>query len=168
MAICHYVNCGRRAQYPTPDGQAACYQHRPTARVVLQLLADGYKIIPLEPSRKERSQQKPEPRPGGRRAAANRRRAEAIGIYIEHRSECVYCGEPLGIDNHSLDHVVPTSRGGRNDADNTAPACRFCNHAKANLTAAEFLAVRHDDEMRKKLIRTISNAMEMYHDRSIG
>jgi 5-methylcytosine-specific restriction endonuclease McrA len=50
--------------------------------------------------------------------------------------ECAYChqsGIPL-----EMEHVVPKSRGGSNRASNLAPACRTCNQAKGNRTAAEF------------------------------
>ena len=31
-----------------------------------------------------------------------------------------------------LDHVVPTSKGGKNDADNVVAACCYCNVRKSN------------------------------------
>ncbi|MFJ8948007.1 HNH endonuclease [Streptomyces sp. NPDC102395] len=33
----------------------------------------------------------------------------------------------------TLDHLTPTSRGGRHDADNVAVACRSCNSSKQDL-----------------------------------
>ncbi len=49
---------------------------------------------------------------------------------------CVYCGAtdtPLEIE-----HLTPKSRGGSNRISNLALACRGCNQAKGNQTAAEF------------------------------
>jgi 5-methylcytosine-specific restriction endonuclease McrA len=49
---------------------------------------------------------------------------------------CAYChttGVPL-----EMEHIVPRSRGGSNRVSNLAPACRACNQAKGNRTAAEF------------------------------
>lgn len=50
--------------------------------------------------------------------------------------KCVYCGAknvPLEIE-----HVVPRSRGGSDRVSNLVTACRPCNQAKADRTAAEF------------------------------
>ena len=59
---------------------------------------------------------------------------------------CVYCGTRIG-DHHrgqivirtdfTLDHLIPRSRGGGNSWSNTACACRWCNHRKANRTPHE-------------------------------
>jgi 5-methylcytosine-specific restriction endonuclease McrA len=38
---------------------------------------------------------------------------------------------------HTVDHLVPQSRGGRNSWLNTVAACTRCNHRKANRTPAE-------------------------------
>lgn len=56
--------------------------------------------------------------------------------------QCVYCGRDLTASEITIDHVIPRSRGGRNDKYNTAPACSACNQEKGPLTAAEYLAVR--------------------------
>lgn len=48
---------------------------------------------------------------------------------------CVYCGEPAA----GLDHIEPQSRGGRDAADNRAPACRRCDQLKANASLLVFL-----------------------------
>lgn len=49
----------------------------------------------------------------------------------EHR--CAYC---RGHGN-SVDHVVPRSRGGRNDWENVTAACRACNAAKDDRLLSE-------------------------------
>ena len=43
--------------------------------------------------------------------------------------ECVYCG---GVNNLSIDHVVPTNRGGADTGDNAIWACRRCNSSKSD------------------------------------
>lgn len=64
-----------------------------------------------------------------RRVASVSRRA----VFARDDYRCQYCGE--GAD--SIDHVVPRSRGGSDDWDNLAAACRSCNSAKRNRTPAE-------------------------------
>lgn len=65
---------------------------------------------------------------------------------------CVYCGIALCIPGDpetytaephragNVDHVLPWSRGGRNDESNMVPACIVCNQAKADRTPEEWAA----------------------------
>jgi 5-methylcytosine-specific restriction endonuclease McrA len=49
------------------------------------------------------------------------------------RFRCAYCGRP----GHTLDHVLPISRGGTSTWLNTVTACGSCNGRKANRTPEE-------------------------------
>jgi 5-methylcytosine-specific restriction endonuclease McrA len=40
---------------------------------------------------------------------------------------CIFCG---GFGGLTIDHLLPISRGGTNDARNLVPACRTCNSSK--------------------------------------
>lgn len=42
--------------------------------------------------------------------------------------KCAYCGQP----GKTRDHVIPLSKGGRDEPSNVVPACRKCNSAKHN------------------------------------
>lgn len=53
---------------------------------------------------------------------------------------CRYCGEPLDSTTVTLDHIMPVSRGGTNDADNLASACMMCNSIKSGRTIEEVAA----------------------------
>ncbi len=59
---------------------------------------------------------------------------------------CAYCSAALNGGYH-LDHMVPISRGGRNDWTNLAIACGRCNPAKSSMTAEEFLAGSDSSEI---------------------
>ncbi len=59
---------------------------------------------------------------------------------------CVYCGARVGDRRRgqivtrtdlTLDHLIPRSRGGGNTWSNTACACYWCNHRKADRTPHE-------------------------------
>lgn len=54
---------------------------------------------------------------------------------------CHYCGHKLTRKNHTLDHVVPTCKGGKDKKWNKVDACNTCNQEKGCLTADEFRAV---------------------------
>lgn len=86
---------------------------------------------------------------------------------------CWYCNLPLnpayleGVDKHDdlrdrgnvtlershvrihIDHIIPAARGGRNEFDNYALACEFCNRAKVDLDLETFLTwldrIRYSD-----------------------
>jgi 5-methylcytosine-specific restriction endonuclease McrA len=48
---------------------------------------------------------------------------------------CQYCGRTHR--ELTLDHVLPVSRGGRDDWENVVTACRDCNRTKGNRTPEE-------------------------------
>lgn len=59
---------------------------------------------------------------------------------------CIYCGIRVGDqrrgrvltrNDFTVDHLIPRSRGGGNTWGNTACACRWCNHRKADRTPHE-------------------------------
>jgi 5-methylcytosine-specific restriction endonuclease McrA len=73
-----------------------------------------------------------------RRVAMAKRRA----IFETHRWVCCYCGHKakgsLERREMTIDHVLPTSRGGsKSDPMNQVAACRPCNSRKADATPEE-------------------------------
>ena len=76
-----------------------------------------------------------------RRAIWSRRAVIARDGYT-----CIYCGVGVG-DSHrgkvltrhdfTVDHVIPSSKGGGNTWGNTACACYWCNHRKADRTPGD-------------------------------
>ncbi len=55
-------------------------------------------------------------------------REEWHAICDKFQGLCAYC--PLPAD--TMDHIVPTARGGRHTPDNVVPACRSCNSRKGD------------------------------------
>jgi hypothetical protein len=55
------------------------------------------------------------------------------GVLDRDGRRCAYCGRAAT----TVDHVLPTSRGGRNNWLNTVAACDGCNQRKDNRTPAE-------------------------------
>jgi predicted RNA-binding Zn-ribbon protein involved in translation (DUF1610 family) len=58
-------------------------------------------------------------------------------IYEYYNYTCVYCNKRGG--KLSLEHILPVSRGGSDDFDNLAVACRKCNPTKGKKTLLEFI-----------------------------
>jgi len=50
-------------------------------------------------------------------------------IKMKLPQQCIYCGSR---SNLSLDHIVPTHRGGTDGGDNVVWACRSCNSSKCD------------------------------------
>jgi len=46
--------------------------------------------------------------------------------------KCIYCGTEEGPFHR--DHIIPYSRGGKDEARNSVDACRPCNYEKGNMT----------------------------------
>ena len=55
-------------------------------------------------------------------------------VYARDNYRCQYCGEQLGEEALTYDHVVPRSAGGRREWTNIVTACRPCNSRKGNKT----------------------------------
>lgn len=59
-------------------------------------------------------------------------------IYNKYDGHCAYCGKKIEFDDMTIDHIVPTSKGGANTLDNTIPSCQLCNNQKADKSIEEF------------------------------
>ncbi len=53
-----------------------------------------------------------------------------VNIYARDGYACQYCGDKLGVDELTYDHVVPRSQGGRTEWTNIVTACHDCNRRK--------------------------------------
>lgn len=56
-----------------------------------------------------------------------------LSIYLRDRFGCGYCGRDLtdaAPADVTLDHLLPRSAGGTNDATNLVTACRGCNSSR--------------------------------------
>ena len=58
-------------------------------------------------------------------------------LFNRDRWQCQYCGEKLFWNTATIDHVMPSSRGGHTTWVNCVAACKPCNKKKANMTPDE-------------------------------
>ena len=58
-------------------------------------------------------------------------------ILLRDGFTCQYCGSQPGREHLTIDHIMPRSRGGHTDWENTVAACGACNRKKANRTPEE-------------------------------
>jgi len=69
------------------------------------------------------------------------RYTEVMHAYLKQGKACAYCEQPV-VGLPDPEHVLPLSRGGRNDITNLVAACRPCNTDKGDLTLTEWAADR--------------------------
>jgi len=53
-------------------------------------------------------------------------------LYNRDSGRCGYCLRDLSLKVATIDHVIPTSRGGKHVWENVAISCRKCNEKKAD------------------------------------
>ena len=51
--------------------------------------------------------------------------------------KCGYCDDRLESESLTIDHILPTSRGGKHEWKNVVCSCKRCNSKKSNRTPAE-------------------------------
>lgn len=51
---------------------------------------------------------------------------------LKKSSKCNWCRKVLTIDTATLDHIIPISRGGLDNANNWCLACEPCNKSRGN------------------------------------
>ena len=77
---------------------------------------------------------------------------------------CCYCGSR---DYLSVDHLIPTKRGGANSGDNLVWACRSCNGSKCARDALEWLKEKNQFPPILLLRRYLKLAIEIGRERNI-
>ena len=53
-------------------------------------------------------------------------------VFLRDGYTCQYCGDEVTKRTATLDHVLPTSHGGKTTFENTVTACGPCNSSKGN------------------------------------
>jgi 5-methylcytosine-specific restriction endonuclease McrA len=53
-------------------------------------------------------------------------------VFLRDNYTCAYCGDKLEKGKCTLDHILPTSHGGKTTFENTVCACGPCNANKGN------------------------------------
>lgn len=55
-------------------------------------------------------------------------------LFQRDKQICAYCGNNFKVDDLSRDHIIPTSKGGKNIWTNVVTACCSCNRVKDDRT----------------------------------
>ena len=68
----------------------------------------------------------------------NAKRKKFAEFRAKTKRICYFCNKKLSKKNSTVEHLLPSSRGGSNDESNLAIACAPCNAEKDNLTVQEY------------------------------
>ncbi|MHA2279853.1 MAG: HNH endonuclease [Promethearchaeota archaeon] len=58
-------------------------------------------------------------------------------LWRRDRRRCQYCGKEPPVDEITMDHIFPKSRGGESNFENCVLCCMECNHKKGNRSLSE-------------------------------
>lgn len=63
-------------------------------------------------------------------------RFSRYNVHLRDLFTCQYCNCEVGMNEGTLDHIVPKSRGGKSDWLNIVTACETCNNDKGSTIAS--------------------------------
>lgn len=76
-------------------------------------------------------------------------------IFSKTFSVCAHCGKKLNIKDFTVDHYIPSSKGGGNQMMNLIPLCEECNVAKDNTIMEPSIAYPYLDTMYLKQLEVL-------------
>lgn len=59
-------------------------------------------------------------------------------VYKRYKGKCAICRKPIALEEMTIDHILPKSKGGGGDFSNMQAVCESCNMMKHYLTNEEF------------------------------
>lgn len=65
-----------------------------------------------------------------------------IRRWILSTPNCRYCGTAINIRDYAVDHIIPRSKGGKNEMNNLQLICDSCNRIKSDLDEKDYLLLR--------------------------
>lgn len=79
-------------------------------------------------------------------------------IYARDGHRCVWCGLTAIDVQLTVDHLIPRSRGGGNEANNLVTACMTCNRDLGDAPRSSVLSWCNADAVLERLLRAIDGA----------
>jgi 5-methylcytosine-specific restriction endonuclease McrA len=64
--------------------------------------------------------------------------------------KCIYCENPLTMENATSDHIIPISEGGNNTQVNLVVCCKDCNNERGNMDFKTYISIKKKDIKFKK------------------
>ncbi len=77
-------------------------------------------------------------------------------LYGEQRGDCNGCDVHFLIQNMTIDHIIPTSKGGTDHIENLQLLCHYCNSVKGNRTQEYLLTRLADSKPTTNITKSVS------------
>lgn len=77
---------------------------------------------------------------------------------------CFFCGEPLARTSASIEHLVATSNGGRNDDENCVACCAVLNRLLGSMSLKEKIQVVLNQQGKFKCPSNVGSAKKVAHN----
>ena len=87
------------------------------------------------------------------------RSEKRLALYLRDEFRCLYCGTNLkgaAPADVTLDHLLPKSAGGSNDATNLITACRPCNSSRQDKPWVDFATGGAIDRIRTRIAQPLN------------
>lgn len=79
-------------------------------------------------------------------------------VFMRDNQTCQFCGIYIpDVNDCTVDHVIPKSKGGKSTFENCVTACKSCNHTKGDRTCSEAKMY-----LKRKPVRPTINEYIMY------
>lgn len=144
---------GATCEWVAPESKQTIYQSRRCDECNVVIVQPSYQSRALYCSERCRDRiHRRRRRAREHNAPGEFRYVEVMRVYLKQGKVCAYCEQPI-VGLPDPEHVLPLSRGGRNDMTNIVAACRACNTDKGDLTLTEWAV----DRVRRGLgpVRTL-------------
>lgn len=61
-----------------------------------------------------------------------------LSVYLKADKKCYYCGQSMGWEDFTIDHVHSKAEGGKNKKSNYVCCCNDCNNVKGSMSVEQF------------------------------
>ena len=80
------------------------------------------------------------------RTGPQRKKHRRQRLFMEHGGQCYWCSKNLSVEECTLDHLMPRSRGGTDALKNLVIACAPCNWGRGSMAATPKTGFYTNDE----------------------
>lgn len=80
---------------------------------------------------------------------------DIINQLKSQKHRCYWCNKNLQTRKYHVDHVIPLSKGGKNDPSNIVISCPICNLTKGDKTLEQWISATQDENLSKNIKRRI-------------
>jgi 5-methylcytosine-specific restriction endonuclease McrA len=84
-------------------------------------------------------------------------------VFIRDEGKCQYCNAEVSVNDYTLDHIHPKTRGGTTSWENVVVSCYACNQKKGEKTLKE-VGYNIKKQPKKPQVLPFINHIDNYYD----